>query len=118
MCVYNLVVHELLLILKTEFPGLYGQGYADDICHLARGYDLPTVRSMTQRVMNRELEWCRKVDLGVNPDKVVAVLFTKNRKWKFRPLRLAGKEISIQNEAKYLGVVLDSKLNWNAYCNP
>jgi len=87
---WNLVVHELLVILTTEFPELYTQGYADDISNLAVGYDLPTVRALFQRVLRRVLEWCHKVDLGINPDKIVAVLFTRNRKYNFKPLMLEG----------------------------
>ena len=55
---------------------------------------------------------CREVQLTVNPEKAEAVLFT--RKYKTSPvsgLKLFGKKIKVLKEAKYLGFVLDSKLN-------
>ena len=54
--------------------------------------------------------------LTVNPEKAEVVLFT--RKYKTSPvsgLKLFGKEIKVSKEAKYLGVVLDSKLNWSKH---
>ena len=56
------------------------------------------------------------MQLTVNPEKAEAVLFTK--KYKTRPvsgLKLFGKEIKVSKKAKYLGVVLDSKLNWGKH---
>ena len=52
------------------------------------------------------------MQLTFNPEEAKAVLFT--RKYKTRPvsgLKLFGKEIKFSKEAKFLGVLLDSKLN-------
>ena len=56
------------------------------------------------------------MQLTVNPEKAEAVLFT--RKYNTKPvigLKLFDKEIRASNEAKYLGVILDSKLNWSSH---
>ena len=48
----------------------------------------------------------------MNPDKVNMILFTT--KYKAKPIRgvpLGGKPLKQVNEAKYLGVMLDAKLN-------
>ena len=61
-------------------------------------------------------KWCREVQLTVNSEKAEAVLFT--RKYKTSPvsgLKLFGKELKVSKEAKNIGVVLDSKLNWSRY---
>ena len=48
----------------------------------------------------------------VNPEKAVAVLFIRKYKtWPMSDLMLFGKEIKVSKETKYLGVVLDFKLN-------
>lgn len=36
---YNLVVHDLLNNLRTEFPEAYSQGFADNLAVLIRGID-------------------------------------------------------------------------------
>jgi hypothetical protein len=52
--------------------------------------------------------------LSVNPNKTTAILFTKNRNLNgFIKPTLFGCELELQNQVKYLGVILDSKLNWN-----
>ena len=48
-----------------------------------------------------------------NSNKTDLVLFSRKYKIKtFRLLRLDGIELSLFSEIEYLGVVLDSKLNW------
>ena len=61
-------------------------------------------------------KWCLEVQLTVNPEKAEAMLFT--RKFKTKPvtgLKLFDKEMKASKEAKYLGIVLDSKLNWGSH---
>jgi hypothetical protein len=61
-------------------------------------------------VQNSELE------LSVNADKTTTVLFTnKSLRIGFKKPKLFGQEIEVKNQVKYLGVMLDSKLNWNSH---
>ncbi|WP_333765256.1 hypothetical protein, partial [Streptomyces sp. IBSBF 2390] len=58
--------------------------------------------------------WATNCGLGVNPDKTELVLFTKKTNIPaFNTPKLEGKRLKLSKEAKYLGVFLDSKLNWN-----
>jgi hypothetical protein len=44
------------------------------------------------------------------------VLFTNNRKLVgFKKPILFGTELQLKNQVKYLGVILDEKLNWNSH---
>jgi hypothetical protein len=44
------------------------------------------------------------------------VLFTNNRKLVgFKKPMLFGTELQLKNQVKYLGVILDEKLNWNSH---
>lgn len=44
------------------------------------------------------------------------VMFTNRRSWSFdQPLKVDGAEISLINPIKFLGLTLDSKLNWNEH---
>jgi hypothetical protein len=53
-----------------------------------------------------------EIGLNVNADKTYMVFFTKRRNLEgfFAP-RLFDTELILNNQVKYLGVILDSKLN-------
>jgi hypothetical protein len=52
----------------------------------------------------------------VNADKTKIVLFTNNRKiGDFYNPRLFGTELRMTDQVKYLGVILDKKLDWKAH---
>jgi hypothetical protein len=66
-----------------------------------------------QRALNCVHNWCGEKRLNVNADKTYMVLFTKRRNLEgfFAP-RLFDTELILNNQVKYLGVILDSNLNW------
>jgi hypothetical protein len=53
---------------------------------------------------------------NISPHKTAIVPFTNGRKIEgLGPLTLHGKELKMLGEVKYLGVISDSKLNWNQH---
>jgi hypothetical protein len=60
--------------------------------------------------------WAANEGLKISPHKTAIVPFTNSRKIEgLRPLLVHGKELKMREEVKYLGVTLDSKLNWNQH---
>lgn len=108
---WNLVVSEVLEGLIENFSALYSQGFADDISTVAHGIDLDVVREQTQLALNYVGQWCRDVGLSVN-DKLSLILFTRKHNVTPIPIKLEGQPIPYQKQVKYLGVILDHKLNW------
>jgi hypothetical protein len=69
-----------------------------------------------QDALNCVENWCREIGLSVNADKTTMVLFTNNRKiGGFYNARLFGTELRITDKVKYLGVILDKKLDWKEH---
>jgi hypothetical protein len=59
---------------------------------------------------------CQEMGLSVNADKTSTVLFTHNRKLvDFKNHVLFKTELQLKNQVKYLGVILDEKLNWSSH---
>jgi predicted flavoprotein YhiN len=57
-------------------------------------------------------KWAVKEGLNISPHRTAIVPFTNRRKTKvLGPLTLHGKELKMLNEVKYLGEILDSRLN-------
>ena len=111
-----LVADGLLELLKKH--GYLSQGFADDFSILVEGFDLGTVCNIGQVAMLQIERWCRTHGLSVNPQKTEMVLFTRKRKLDgFKPIQIFGEELHRSTEVKYLGVILDSKLTWQAHVN-
>jgi len=111
---WNLVVD--MRLAATNDLGFSTFGYADDIVIIVQGKYAHTVREIMQEVLNVVVKWVDKEGLSINPHKTAIVPFTNRRKTEgLGPLILHGKELEMLGEVKYLGVILDSKLNWNRH---
>jgi hypothetical protein len=98
--------------------GIYFQRYTDDICLLAAGKFPNTVSELMQRALHTAEARCANTGLSLNPDKTDLVIFIKKRKLSgfFEPL-LSGVTLHHSELVKYLGVTLDSRLNWREHVN-
>ncbi|WP_333765268.1 reverse transcriptase domain-containing protein, partial [Streptomyces sp. IBSBF 2390] len=101
-------------------------GYADDIAILTRAIveekdgktreeslviTLNEISSRIEGSLRIVKNWAIAKGLGVNADKTELVLFTRRYNIPVYKLpKLDGKELVPKDEAKYLGVILDSKL--------
>jgi hypothetical protein len=69
-----------------------------------------------EHTLKMTYRWCKTEGLVVNPQKSNIMIFTKKHKPKaIEPLRFKGQEIVFTNTVKYLGVLLDHKLNWKQH---
>ena len=53
--------------------------------------------------------------LKFNEQKTVVIYFTKSRTTPKHFIKMNGKNIEYSTECTYLGLHIDSKLNWNKY---
>jgi len=111
---WYLVVNELLVRLNEE--SLYAQGYADGICLLVVGKFPNTVSGIIEWAVHTVELWCAGLGLSVNPDNTGLFALTRKRKLTgfFEP-RLFGKTLKRSMSAKYIGVILDSRLTWKEH---
>ena len=67
---------------------------------------------------HRFCEWCKNNHLTLNVDKTKELLFDYRRKKELlTPLLIDGKIVSIVDSYKYLGLKIDSKLNWSNHAH-
>lgn len=109
---WSLVVDELLN--RLENLGFEVTGYADDLVITIRSFDTSTISDRVQEALNIVWSWCQEEGLKVNPEKTVLIPFNGDPN-SLTPPTLNGVVIEYSNETKYLGVVLDRELNWNAH---
>ena len=111
---WNMTVDDLLV--KLNESGYLAVGYADDIAILISGAYEEVLSSLMSRAFRIVEEWCNASGLSVNPDKTGLILFTRKRKLiALQMPELFGVRLKLTDKVKYLGVILDSKLDWREH---
>jgi hypothetical protein len=111
---WNLVADRPLTV--TNDLGFSKFGYADDTVIIVHAKFAHTVKEFMQEALNVVVKWTVKKGLNISPHKTTIVPFTNRRKIEGSgPLILHDKELQMLDEVKYLGVILDSILNWNQH---
>lgn len=105
------VINDLLNTL--DLGGCRVTAYADDVALLVRGKHLDTLSELMQSYLTDISRWAIRCGLAVNSSKTELVLFTrKHRIPEFRTPQLDGTSLVVSESVKYLGLILDRKLNW------
>lgn len=110
---WSLVVDELLTNLESQ--GFEIIGFADDIVIIVRGKYDSVITNRMQRALDYTIQWCITEGLDINPQKTHIIPFTKRRKLIISGLHMKGTLMTLSTEVKYLGIILDCKLNWNSH---
>ena len=109
-----LVINDLLVAVNSLSDTM--QAFADDLAILFRGIDISvTLASQAQRCLDHISSWCSKVGLRLSHVKTKVIVFTWRNLWTIRPLTLYGNPVEFSQSVKYLGITLDSRLNWGAH---
>ena len=89
--------------------------YADDLVIISRGKFIDTVSSILEHGLNMLRSWAKTNGLNINPTKTDLVLFSRKRNIpQFNEPMIDGTPIKLSEQAKFLGVIFDKKLNWKA----
>lgn len=88
--------------------------FADDTAILSVGTTILESTTQLQQTLNEIYNWTMKWHIKLNETKSIHIDFTYN-KISYLPLNLNGIQIPYSNNAKYLGMTLDSKLRWKVH---
>ena len=103
------------MLLELRNRGFYVQAYADDLAVLVTGADMLWIRGMAQKAINIATNWALDQELQFSSKKTEIILFTHKRNLDLGSLSLNGTKLELSEEAKLLGVTLDSKLTWKPH---
>ena len=95
--------------------GITGNGYADDCSALVGGDHPHNMIEKMQTVLDRLVTWGNSCGLRFNPQKTVAVMFTRATREFNRLVRMDGQLIPYSTSVVYLGVTLDQELKWKVH---
>lgn len=106
-----IVANSLLCRLNNE--GHYTLGYTNDFLFPVRLAHVETLMGPTNSALRIVQLQCYSSRLSVNPENTNMVIFTRNYKvLKVEAAPFCEKRLMRSDSVKYLGVILDSKLNW------
>jgi len=104
-----IVVNKILLFL--EEAGTKVVSYADDVAILLQRKFPQTLCNLMKTALPTVSRWTAEYGLGVNPEKTELILFTSKYKIPSLTLpKLHQTRLTLSNQVKYLGVILDKKL--------
>lgn len=90
--------------------------YADDTAILAQGKSPHHALDPLQTYISRLETWLVRWKIKLNVEKTEAIVFFKKRN-QWPKITLYDTPIDWKNEVKYLGVILDNKLNFSTHVN-
>ena len=91
---------------------------ADDSSIWRTGTNLKIIMRTLQIDLNKIEKWCDEWGFTLSTEKTIGVTFSHHHQQPEIPaLRLCGKEIKIEEQVKFLGVIFDRKLTWKAHMN-
>ena len=107
---WNLAIQDLLDQLEKGAPK--PTGFADDICITLIGIDPGSLQELMQNTLNKVVTWGNKAGLTFNPGKTQIMVVTNKKKVSLNKLHISGTEIEYVENATYLGLTLNNRLNW------
>ena len=90
--------------------------YADDTCIYLRSSDITVLFDLLNVKLNLLYEWLNANKLTLNVDKTFYIIFHKTRiKTDELSLTIGQGTLKEISQHKYLGLIIDNKLNWSAH---
>ena len=90
--------------------------YADDLACLIKGNTRIEVQTHATKVVEILDSWCKRHKLKVSSSKTVAMLVKGNmNRGRLPTIKINGKNVKYVQQVKYLGIIIDEKLNFVAH---
>jgi len=112
------IAYDFVLRLRAMggAPGCVLVGYADDILVLCSGSSVQAAQSSLNIFLTYVLRRTTWLSLRVAAEKTEAVLFRSRRRIDFAdPLVKVGNVVPVKSNMKYLGVMVDHRLNFKRF---
>lgn len=103
-------------LLKVRLPpNVHFLAYADDVALVAKAKETFELECILTEATARTVDWLSEIGLNIAAHKSEAVVFSNRRRHNNMSIEVCGRNITAGKTIRYLGVLLDSKLNFNAH---
>ena len=111
---WNLVIDDLLILWEDKNGHM--QAFADDVTALHTARSIDDLYGQAQDTLIEVENWATERGLRFSHMKTEIVIFTNRRRLETdAQLTFYGHTMEIKGSAKYLGIVIDSKLSWKGH---
>ena len=111
----------LFLIMINDLPtmtrGVQQAVFADDTAMWNNGKNLQDIIHDVQKNLDDVRKWCLQWGFILSKEKTVAVIFSRCDKQTDFKLSIDEVEIKWSKQIKFLGLIFDDTLTWNAHVN-
>lgn len=115
---WNFCMDKLLIEMDKSFAKEDAEtiAYADDLVVLIKRNSRADIERVGNEVIGKLKEWCELHKLRVSATKTTAMLMKGTLDKERMPrLKLEGKNIKYSTEVRYLGIIINNKLNFIAH---
>jgi RNA binding protein fox-1 len=103
-------------VLTLELPaGVEIVGFADDIVMMVTGESLEEVEVLATEAIRRVARWLQNAKLQIAHHKTEILLVSNRRAIQHAEITVEELTITSRRELKYLGVMIDDRLNFNSH---
>ncbi|CAH2097271.1 unnamed protein product [Euphydryas editha] len=110
---WNLILDSLLR--KVNGMGVYCQAFADDVVLVFSSLKTDNLQTSAETTLAAVQEWGIRNKLSFAAHKTNAMVLTKKLKYDTPIVHMSGTRLRLVEEIKLLGLILDSKLTFNAH---
>ena len=109
----------LFIIYINDLPNIFKAAkfilYADDANIIIQGPDIATITQQLRNLFDVLPNWVSCNGLALNLKKTKYMIFSRKNVDLTEDLKISNTKIERIKEAKFLGVIVDEKLNWSAH---
>ena len=110
-----IIVFDKAISIINQY-GIKGTGFADDCSLMLHRNNPQHGVDIINRVLNELTSWGSTAGLKFNPQKTVAMIFSRaNKLVPPSRIKMYNTEVDYSTDTKYLGVQLDLKLLWTKH---
>ncbi|CAH2091712.1 unnamed protein product [Euphydryas editha] len=110
---WNLILDSLLR--EVNDMGVYCQAFADDVVLVFSSHKTSDVQVSAETTLATVQDWGNRNKLSFAAHKTKAMVMTRKLKYDTPIVRMSGTQLRLVEEIKLLGLIIDSKLTFNAH---
>ncbi|CAH2091367.1 unnamed protein product [Euphydryas editha] len=112
---WNLILDSLLRTINGM--GVHCQAFADDVVLVFSSHKTSNLQASAETILAAVQDWGIRNKLSFAAHKTNAMIITKRRKYDTPIVHMSGTRLRLVEEIKLLGLILDSKLTFNAHAS-